>query len=103
MSMEYIRKTYGVPAKRGARIEFTGSIGGRPQNGTIIGTDGARLRVLFDGEATRRILHPTWSLRYLDVEAGDEPRAKLTAERLNSAAGDFFPSAGMTCYPLHAN
>jgi hypothetical protein len=35
MSLDYIRKTYGVPAKKGARVEYTG--GKAPQFGTICG------------------------------------------------------------------
>lgn len=65
MSMDYIRRSYGVPAKRGARVSFSGNIGRTPLIGTIIGSSGARLLVLFDGEANRRVLHPTWELEYL--------------------------------------
>lgn len=72
MSMDQIRRTYNVPAKRGGRIRFSGNIGRKPLVGTILGSDGVRLRVLFDGESIRRILHPTWEVEYLktpNVEA----------------------------------
>ena len=66
MSMEYIRKTYGVPAKRGAEIVYHG--GDCDLVGVITGTSGARLRVRFDGSRHRKmILHPTWCVRYLTL------------------------------------
>ena len=58
MSMEYIRKTYNVPAKRGGRIRFQG------RDGIIVGTRDARLRAHFDGIGTVA-LHPTWEIEYL--------------------------------------
>jgi hypothetical protein len=56
MSMQYIRKTYAVPAKRGAEIVYYG--GGCDLVGVITGSSGA--------------LHPTWCVRYLmpEKEAG---------------------------------
>jgi len=71
--MEYIRKTYGVPAKRGARISFSGDDVGkfiqgflyRPRCGTIISARNGYIRVRFDGAATWRALHPTWKVKYL--------------------------------------
>ena len=63
MSMEYIRKTYKVPAKPGGRVEYTGS--GKPEYGTIKSADGAHLSILLDGEKLTRKFHPTWEMRYL--------------------------------------
>lgn len=63
MSMEYIRRSYGVPAKRGARVEYTGE--DSPSLGTVTGSEGARLRIRMDGEQRTGIYHPTWELRYL--------------------------------------
>lgn len=63
MSMEYIRKTYGVPAKRGARIKFKAVGGG--STGTIVGSRGGHIRVRFDGRTTILSLHPTWEVEYL--------------------------------------
>ena len=66
MSMKYIRDTYKVPAKRGGRVRWNNS------EGTIYGTDMARLKVRFDGDACQVILHPTDErLEYL-TEATDE-------------------------------
>lgn len=67
MSLEYIRKTYGVPAKRGGRVEYTGD--GTPERGTITSADGARLRVRLDGLKHPAHFHPTWKLRYLQSTA----------------------------------
>lgn len=63
MSMEYIRNAYRVPAKRGARVQYTGEK--RPTLGTITGSEGARLRIRMDGEKHTGIYHPTWEIRYL--------------------------------------
>lgn len=70
--MDYIRRTYGVPARRGLRFLF---IGGNPdpesddkvktRAGTIVGSRGQYLRVRMDGEAHIRTLHPTWRIEYL--------------------------------------
>lgn len=55
--MEYVRRWYGVPARRGGRVRFDGALG------TILSAD-HRLRVRLDtGE--RVILHPTWRVEYL--------------------------------------
>lgn len=55
--MEYIRLTYGVPAKRGMRVVANG----RP--GVIVGTHwGSRLLIRVDG--VTRNYHPTWNIIY---------------------------------------
>lgn len=68
MSMAYIRKAYGVPAKRGGRIRFTDSYG-TVWNGRITSAKGHYLRVLVDdrvpGYRGRKLLHPTWNVEYL--------------------------------------
>ena len=71
MSMDYIRKTYGVPAKRGARIAYTGSVILGRVFGTIVGTQGAYLRVrMDDGHPGERVtMHPTWHVEYLETPA----------------------------------
>lgn len=67
MSMEYIRKNYGVPAKRGGRVEFTG-ISGIPKPGTIKSASGQYLRILLDGAKRPGTYHPTWNVRYLEAK-----------------------------------
>lgn len=65
MSLDYIRKTYGVPAKRGARIRFTPSKH-ETTEGVIVGARDQYLRVRFDNSPTRiATLHPTWEVTYL--------------------------------------
>ena len=69
MSMEYIRRTYNVPAKRGGRVIYTDS------NGVVFhctiksATTSGHLMVLVDdrvpGYRDRLKLHPTWRLEYL--------------------------------------
>lgn len=68
MSMEWVRKNYGVPAKRGGRVEYTGDKSG-PRFGTITASVGPRLRIKLDGDDVALIYHPTWELRYLDADA----------------------------------
>jgi hypothetical protein len=63
--MQYIRDTYKVPAKRGGRVKFTGNPHNRPQFGTIVGSDGARLRVRMDEEKNTFSYHPDWEIEYL--------------------------------------
>jgi hypothetical protein len=62
VSMSYIRRTYGVPAKRGGRVRYTG--GGKPELGTIRSA-GAHLNVQPDGVQAVRPCHPRWKLEYL--------------------------------------
>lgn len=65
MSLEYIRKAYNVPARRGGRIEYTG--GGKPVLGTICGARGALLSIRLDTTKHPMPFHPTWEIRYLDA------------------------------------
>jgi hypothetical protein len=79
MSIDQIRKQYGVPAKRGGRVEYTG---GKSSNlGTITGTSGPHLLILLDGSKHSMPFHPTWEVRYLDASAqppADHPMTKDT-------------------------
>ncbi len=68
MSLEYIRNTYGVPAKRGGIVEYSGA--GRTLRGVITGADGAHVRVRLEGGKFSMKFHPTWKLRYLQSTAG---------------------------------
>lgn len=69
MSLPYIRKTYGVPAKRGGRIRFTPYGKESARVGTITGSINAHLRVRFDGEKKSSYLHPDFGVEYLPTEA----------------------------------
>jgi hypothetical protein len=68
MSMDYIRRTYNVPAKRGGRIKYTDSKG-YEFFGRITSAIDGYLRVLVDdrvpGYRNRLILHPTFNVEYL--------------------------------------
>ncbi len=66
MGMEFIRKRYSVPAKRGGRIRFE-----RQKTGTIVAARYGKLRVRFDGEKRISHLHPAWEVEYLPAEIGD--------------------------------
>ena len=60
--MDYIRKYYKVPAKRGGRVIYTG--GTKPQYGTILGASGAYLVIRLDGHRDPQTFHPTWRIEY---------------------------------------
>jgi len=66
MSMEWIRKNYGVKAKRGGRVEYTGC--GKPELGTIRSASGSQLMIQLDGVKHSVPFHPTWELRYLPAQ-----------------------------------
>lgn len=68
MSMEYIRRAYGVPAKRGMRVRYFGNW--TDDFGVIISARNGRLRVRMDkpslrGKVLTYLLHPTWRIEYL--------------------------------------
>lgn len=63
MSMEWVRKRYNVPAKRGGRVHYTGC--SKDQLGTITGTNGGHLLIRLDGLKISHPFHPTWELEYL--------------------------------------
>jgi hypothetical protein len=71
VSLDYIRRAYGVPAKRGGRIRFTDARGD-VFNCTIKSARGHYLRVLVDdrvpGYRGRLTLHPTWQIEYTGKE-----------------------------------
>lgn len=61
MTMEYIRRYYGVPAKRGGRVRFKG----RP--GRIVSADEQYLNIQFDDrDDVLGPYHPTWEMVYED-------------------------------------
>lgn len=61
MSLAYIRRNYGVPARRGARVLYQG------KPAVITSGPRAYLRLRFENEkrATRKVYHPTWQIKYL--------------------------------------
>ena len=61
MSFDFIRKYYGVPAKRGGRIRtWTG------EEGTISSTHNATLKVKMDEDQRISYFHPAWGIYYYD-------------------------------------
>lgn len=70
MSMQYIRETYGVPAKRGCRVKFTGNPHKCPQFGIITGACGQYIKVRMDGDPHSGTYHPDWRMEYLVPNAG---------------------------------
>lgn len=56
MSMDYVRRTYGVDVKRGQRVSFV--TGDRRQFGTVTGAS-HYVHVRFDGQRHSENIHPT--------------------------------------------
>ena len=81
MSMQYIRAAYGVPAKRGARVEFLPEIGGAAWRGVIVSAQGHYLRIRRDGDKRtyRALFHPVWGLMYLSDD-GAKPEGAMKVE-----------------------
>lgn len=73
MSMNHIRKTYGVPAQRGGRLIYTDSSGVKFFCTIKSATNSGHLKVLVDdrvpGYRGRMKLHPTWHIEYLAANA----------------------------------
>lgn len=68
MSMDYIRRAYGVPAKRGGRVAWDTSKGTR--TGTIMSATTQYVYIRFDGDRHSLPLHPCEDgLRYLGATA----------------------------------
>lgn len=62
-SFDYVRRAYGVPAKRGLRVTVDG------RGGVITRGNGGYIMVRFDGDTHSRACHPTWRVDY-SVGAG---------------------------------
>lgn len=62
--MAIIRKTYGVPAKRGGRIMYRPNAPAFRLMGTICSSDGAHLMVRMDHSREIIRFHPTWEIQY---------------------------------------
>lgn len=63
--MESVRRTYGVPARKGTPVVFRGYA--TPMQGHIISSTGSHLYMRLDHNGQRfGPLHPTWKMDYLD-------------------------------------
>jgi len=65
MSLDYIRKAYGVPVSRGCRIKFTPCTG-IAKDGFVVAARGKYIRVRFADMRRTVLLHPTWNVEYLE-------------------------------------
>jgi hypothetical protein len=64
MSMEYIRKAYGVPAKRGGKVKIISSYKGCEFEGVITGSKGSRVLISIN-KGRSGLYHPTDGIVYL--------------------------------------
>jgi len=70
MSMSYIRRTYGVPAKRGAVVMYQRHPCQPAVKGRITGARNAHIRVRLDGEKYSVPFHPTdEAITYVEGQA----------------------------------
>lgn len=61
MSFDYIRRAYGVPARKGAKVKYKG------RRGVVTGESNGYLKIRFDGEKRAHgVFHPTWEIEYLE-------------------------------------
>ena len=67
MSISDIRKSRGVPCRRGGRVIYTG--GETPVEGTIRSARHGYLMIQLDGQRWPKPFHPTWELQYLPKKA----------------------------------
>ncbi len=72
-SLDYVKRTYGVPVQAGQRVTHEGR-----DHGTVVGGDGAHVSVLFDGEKHPAPCHPL-SLDYGDGISPNERTARQNA------------------------
>ena len=66
MSLEYIRRVYKVPAKRGLTVLALG------RKGIITGARGSYLLIRLEGERKINSYHPTWEMEYLTRSKEEE-------------------------------
>jgi hypothetical protein len=72
-SLNYVKREYGVPARRGQRVIHDGR-----EYGTVTSGDGPYVRVRFDGRRHSVPCHPL-SLDYLDGIAPEDRLARRNA------------------------
>lgn len=56
--MDWIRKTYGVDARRGMKVKVDGKAG------VIVSAKNGYIMVRFDGKKRSEPCHPTWRVEY---------------------------------------
>ena len=75
-NFDYIKKTYNVPARRGLVVVLEGT-----KRGVITASDGAHLRVRFEGSKHSVPVHPTWEIVYYSKEGNQLwPEPKLSQQ-----------------------
>ena len=60
--MEYIRRYYNVPAKKGTRVLYD------RKYGIITGSKNGLLRIRMDGDSYSELYHPTYHITYLEAQ-----------------------------------
>jgi hypothetical protein len=89
MSLEYIRRTYNVPAFVGAVIDVEMTPGVKRLM-TIAGARGHYLRALDIDNGKKMILHPKWNIDYIDDKS--EKKTMMIDQRSKELDTAFFKS-----------
>jgi hypothetical protein len=89
--MSDIRRAYGVPAKRGARVRFTTAP--KAVDGTIVGSRGQYLRIRWHDSGQVHTHHPTWMLVYLEDKTGLVRAADRCAATVPAKVGPIAPKS----------
>lgn len=78
MSLEYIRKTYSVPAEVGRGVVCSGL------SGVIVGHNGPHIEVLLDKDKPGKTgyYHPTWEVEYGEMKPIRHRTARMTQQLL---------------------
>ena len=65
MSMEHIRKSYGIDVDIGDMVEYDDIVSGRTFRGEVTGERNDRLLIRMYGSEESIPLHPTWQMRII--------------------------------------
>jgi hypothetical protein len=70
MSMDFIRRMYSVPAKRGARVAYTSAE--EAVQGVIVSARGPYLRIRWDDSGRTTTHHPEDCIKYLAAPTSEK-------------------------------
>ena len=68
INLDYVKEQRGLKfVKKGMKVEH--SYGGKTQIGKIVsGNSSGNLNILFEGKKKPENCHPTWAMKYFDIE-----------------------------------
>ena len=68
INLDYVKEQRGLKfVKKGMKVEH--SYGGKTQIGKIVsGNSSGNLNILFEGKKKPENCHPTWAMKYFDID-----------------------------------